>query len=122
MHPFILYSLEAYSSGVNDLVDSMDVFPIEFYMLMTAGDFEPWLPEDSVCLQVLMQYFVSFDWFLEVTRQRLTEIYDKELVDRMLPFKAEDYFWKNTECKWWMCILIADGTICADDVPTNHIN
>lgn len=90
--------MEAYTKGVNDFVDSMDFYPIEFYMLW-APHFEPWLPEDSVCLQVLMQYFVSFDWFLEITRQRLTEIYDKELVDKMLPFKQEDYFWNNTECK-----------------------
>jgi acyl-homoserine lactone acylase PvdQ len=44
----------------------------------------------------MLQYFLSFDWFLELTRQRLTEIYDKELVDRMLPFKQKDYFWNDT--------------------------
>ena len=43
-----------------------------------------------------MMYFFSFDWFMELTRQRLTEIYDKDLVDRMLPFKQEDYFFNNT--------------------------
>ena len=46
-----------------------------------------------------MQYFLSFDWFLELTRQRLTEIYDKELVDRMLPFKQEDYFTQDSHRK-----------------------
>lgn len=45
---------------------------------------------------MLIQYFQTFDWSLELTRQRLTEIYDKELVDRMLPFKEEDYFFNNT--------------------------
>jgi hypothetical protein len=47
----------------------------------------------------MMQYFISFDWFLELTRQRLTEIYDKELVDRMIPFRQEDYFWNDTNRK-----------------------
>lgn len=56
--------------------------------------------------QVLMQYFLSFDWFLELTRQRLTEIYDKELVDRMLPFKQEDYFFNSTECTPYLFSLI----------------
>jgi hypothetical protein len=82
---------------VNDLVDSLSWYPIEFYILW-APHFEPWTVEDSIGMQVLMQYFISFDWFLEMTRQRLTEIYDKELVDRMLPFKQEDYFFNNSHC------------------------
>ena len=49
-----------------------------------------------------MQYFISFDWFLELTRQRLTEIYDKELVDRMIPFRQEDYFWNDTNRKIYL--------------------
>jgi acyl-homoserine lactone acylase PvdQ len=94
----LLHSLQAYSDGVNDFVDSLTWWPVEFY-LMWAGPFEPWRPEDSLTMQVLMQYFISFDWFLELTRQRLTEIYDKELVDRMLPFRQQDYFFNNTHCK-----------------------
>ncbi len=91
-------SLESYAKGVNDFVDSMTWYPIEFY-LMWAPRFEPWTAQDSLTIQVLMQYFISFDWFLELTRQRLTEIYDKELVDRMLPFKQEDYYFNNTQRK-----------------------
>lgn len=64
----------------------MSWYPIEFYMFWAAHP-EPWTPEDSITQQVLIQYFLSFDWFFELTRQRLTEIYDKELVDRMMPFK-----------------------------------
>jgi acyl-homoserine lactone acylase PvdQ len=83
--------LESYAKGVNDFVDSMDWWPLEFYMMWTGGHgqggFEPWTPEDTLCVQVMVQYFISFDWFLELTRQRLTEIYDKELVDKMLPFR-----------------------------------
>ena len=36
--------------------------------------------------------FVSTDWFIELLRERLLEVYDKELVDRLLPYKKEDYF------------------------------
>lgn len=92
------FSLQAYADGVNDLVDSLSWYPIEFYLMWTPH-FEPWTVEDSLCYQSLFQYFISFDWFLELTRQRLTEIYDKELVDRMLPFKKKDYFYQNTERK-----------------------
>lgn len=91
-------------------MDSLSWYPIEFYILW-APHFEPWTVEDSLGMQVLMQYFISFDWFLELTRQRLTEIYDKELVDRMLPFKQEDYFWKDTHCKKRKMI---DITWCSD--------
>jgi acyl-homoserine lactone acylase PvdQ len=89
------YRLESYARGVNDFVDSLTWWPIEFYLLWVPK-FEPWTVEDSLGIQVLMQYMVSFDWFLELTRQRLTEIYDKELVDRMLPFRRQDYFYKET--------------------------
>ena len=96
--------MQAYSDGVNDYIDSMSWYPIEFY-IMQAPHPEPWTPEDSVSMQVLMQYFLSFDWFLELTRQRLTEIYDKDLVDRMLPFKQEDYFTQDSHRKHSYLIL-----------------
>ena len=82
--PFL--RIESYAKGINDFVDSMILHPIEFYILWLPK-FEHWTVEDTIGMQVLMQYFISFDWFLELTRQRLTEIYDKELVDKMLPFK-----------------------------------
>ena len=43
----IFYSLEAYSSGVNDYIDSLSWYPIEFYILQAPHP-EPWTPEDSV--------------------------------------------------------------------------
>ena len=80
-------SLQAYSDGVNDNIDSMSLYPVEFYILQAPHP-EPWTPEDSVSMQFLMQYLLSFDWLLELTRHRLTEIYDKDLVDRMLPLES----------------------------------
>ena len=64
--PNILTSLEIYSQGVNDFVSNMKFYPIEFYLLWT--DFEPWTPADSLGMHVLLQYFISFDWFFELTR------------------------------------------------------
>lgn len=32
------------------------------------------------------------DWALEYIRARLTEIYDRKLVDQLLPYKPEHYF------------------------------
>lgn len=90
---------------MNDYIDSLTWYPLEFYLLWAPHP-ETWKPEDTIMAQVLMQYFLSFDWFLELTRQRLTEIYDKELVDRMLPFKQEDYFFNSTECTPYLFSLI----------------
>jgi len=47
---------------------------------------------------VILQYFISFDWFLELTRTKLTEIYDKDLVDKMMPHNQKDLYYENTNC------------------------
>lgn len=46
-----------------------------------------------------MQYFIANDWFFELVRQRLTEIYDKDMVDKMIPFQEEFYYFNNTNSK-----------------------
>ena len=33
----------------------------------------------------------STDWFAELLRERLLEVYDKELVDQILPYKKEGF-------------------------------
>ena len=38
-----------------------------------------------------MIFFCSTDWFAELLRERLLEVYDKELVDQILPYRKE-YF------------------------------
>jgi hypothetical protein len=38
--------MDAYAAGINDFVDSMEWYPIEFYMTHTS--FEPWTVEDSI--------------------------------------------------------------------------
>lgn len=38
-----------------------------------------------------MLYFLTKDWFFELMRERLTEVYDRETVDKLMPFKREDY-------------------------------
>jgi hypothetical protein len=35
---------------------------------------------------------LSGDWYYEIVRERLTEIYDRKTVDEMLPFQAEHYY------------------------------
>jgi hypothetical protein len=55
-------------------------------------DFEPWTPFDTLSIIHLMTVFLSTDWYFELMRGRLTEIYDKDFIDKLLPIREEDYF------------------------------
>ena len=86
-----LDALKNYAAGVNKVRDNIVAYPREFMILWT--NFEEWTPKDSVSVEQLIILFVSTDWFIELLRERLLEVYDKELVDRLLPYKKEDYFY-----------------------------
>ena len=81
--------LENYSAGINKAVENILVWPPEFYLLWNS--FEPWTPRDSLAMQYILIYFSSSDWFGELLRERLLEIYDKQFVDRLVPFKRSDF-------------------------------
>jgi hypothetical protein len=49
-------------------------------------NFEPFTIEDSVAIQFLTTIFVSGDWFYEMVRERLLEVYSRDMVDRIFPF------------------------------------
>ena len=52
---------------------------MEFYIFMTG--FEPWTVKDSLSIEYLINTLISTDWFVEMLRIRLLEVYDRELVD-----------------------------------------
>jgi len=76
-----------YAAGINKVAENLKVYPMEFYVLMTS--FEPWTVKDSLACEYLFNAMLSTDWFAEMLRVRLLEIYDRDLVDQLLPFKAE---------------------------------
>jgi penicillin amidase len=76
--------LQNYAAGVNKVVENIHVYPVEFYMFWQ--NFEPFAIEDSVAIQFLTTVFVSSDWFFEMVRERLLEVYPKPMVDRMIPY------------------------------------
>lgn len=79
-----------YSKGVNQALKQTRIFQSEFYLTWTK--FEKWTVFDTVCNLQLLTFFMSSDWFYEHLRERLTEIYDKKLVDEMLPYDPAKYF------------------------------
>ena len=52
---------------------------MEFYVLMT--DFEPWTVRDSISIEYMINVLISADWFSEMIRLRLLEVYDRDVVD-----------------------------------------
>ena len=82
--------LQNYCNGVNKAAQNVKLYPIEFYILMTG--FEELTTNDVASYLTLLTVFLSRDWCHEYLRSKLTEIYDREFVDRLIPFKKEDYF------------------------------
>jgi len=82
--------LKNYAGGINKVVENIKVYPLEFHVLFTS--FEPWSPRDSLACQFFYNLLASTDWFAEMLRVRLLEVYERELVDQILPFKPEHFF------------------------------
>ena len=76
--------IQNYCNGVNKAARNVKLYPVEFYIVM-AG-FEDITPYDVASYLSLLTLFLSRDWCHEYLRSRLTEIYDREFVDRLLPF------------------------------------
>jgi acyl-homoserine lactone acylase PvdQ len=88
--------VENYVAGVNKVAENLHFYPLEFYMFWQ--NFEPFTIEDSIAIQYLTTIFVSGDWFYEMVRERLLEVYTRDMVDRIFPFQKEHmYPFKNLE-------------------------
>ena len=74
----------------------MKVYPLEFYM--TWQEFHTWTVEDTLTVQGFLQYLITFDWFMEVVREKLLDIYDWNIVEKMLPFKGDHYYNDDMIC------------------------
>ena len=88
--PEEILSLEQYAAGVNKAVANMKVLPAEFYFFWT--DFEPWTPLDSSSVMHILAYFLSIDGWNTMLRERLLEVYDQTLVEKIVPFHVKNYF------------------------------
>jgi hypothetical protein len=55
-------------------------------------DFEPWKPQDTLTIHLLMAMFLTFDYPLEIVRHKIGHIYDMNLVNRMFPWKEHETF------------------------------
>ena len=84
-----LLLLENYAAGINKVAEELHVWPLEFYMLWS--DFEPWTPRDSVAISYILANFVTSDWAFELTRTRLLEVFPRDFVNKIFPFRKQDF-------------------------------
>lgn len=99
MDPVKLDDWVNYAHGVNEAAKQTKIYQSEFYL--TWQTFEEWTVLDSLCHLQLMHLFMSSDWYYELLRERLTEIYTREEVDEMLPYNPEHYFKFNSTAEPW---------------------
>lgn len=81
---------ENYAAGINKAFENMQSYPIEYYLLWT--DFEPFTAKDGMSMQVLMSSFCTSDWHIELFRERLSEIYPIDLVEKLLPMGKDNLY------------------------------
>ena len=79
-----------YADGINKAVRHMKVYPAEFYFFWV--DFEPWTPLDSASIIYFLTFVLSQDGWNMMLRERLLEVYDRDLVEKILPVRPSDYF------------------------------
>ena len=82
--------LTNYAGGINKVVKNIKTYPLEFHVLLTS--FEPWTVKDSLAIEYFFSAVASTDWFAEMLRVRLLEVYDRDLVDQLIPFKPEHLY------------------------------
>jgi len=83
-----LLTLKNYAAGINKMVEQMHVHPLEFYMFGVS--FEPFTVRDAITTQYLFAVLMTSDWYFEMTRERLLEIYTKEQVDALIPHNMHE--------------------------------
>jgi hypothetical protein len=80
--------LTNYAAGINKMVEQLHVYPLEFYMFAT--NFDPFTPKDAAAVQYLFAMLISSDWYFEMTRERLLEVYTKDEVDKLIPYNMKE--------------------------------
>ncbi len=82
--------LENYAAGVNKVAENIQMYPSEFYIFWK--DFEPFEITDALAMQYLLVTFCTSDWFFELMRERLAEVYTTEMIDKLMPMGKEHLF------------------------------
>jgi len=60
--------------------------------------FETWTPFDSLAYGSFLEAVSSTDWYVEMLRVRMLEVYERDVVDQLFPFKPEHiYPFENVE-------------------------
>jgi len=83
-----LSNLEAYAAGVNAVIESEQVLPVEFQVLRITP--EPWKPADSVAWMLVMSWDLSGNWRSELARMRyMTKLGRERAAEFMPPYPGD---------------------------------
>lgn len=83
LDPETVASLEAYSAGVNAVLESDQVLPVEFHAFRIKP--EPWKPADSVAWLLVMSWDLSGNWRSELSRLRYMTKLGRERAAEFMP-------------------------------------
>ena len=75
--------LQAYTDGVNAVINTLRARPPEFVILGLTP--EPWAPEDSLAWAIMMAWDLGANWQTELIRLRLALKLPKDRIDQLLP-------------------------------------
>jgi penicillin amidase len=90
-------NLQAYANGVNDYVSHLSftgegssgrLLPPEF-LALGIKNWNPWVPEDTICIIKLLNFHLSWNWGQDLLRDVLEKAGLEDLVEEIFPFTAE---------------------------------
>ena len=92
-----LEMIQAYADGVNDFTanlgfgksDSTGIFLPPEFIALGIKEFNPWTPEDSICILKLLNFHLSWNWGQDLLREVLESSGLEDMVEEIFPFTAE---------------------------------
>ncbi|EGR30548.1 hypothetical protein IMG5_129652 [Ichthyophthirius multifiliis] len=86
--PETIINLQAYTTGINECSQKMNVLPLEYQITRTK--FVQWELLDSLYIMKLLSFQLTLDWQFELIREKLKIIYGRDVAGKM--FAGEDLF------------------------------
>ncbi|KRX01494.1 hypothetical protein PPERSA_01397 [Pseudocohnilembus persalinus] len=85
--------IQTYVNGINDYVHSLPMLPIEFQIL--GESFEDWTLEDCISIELLLNLFLSLDFYYEPVKDVVREKYGNDLAEKIFASREQHLFEKT---------------------------
>ena len=91
--PQTLKRLKLYVKGINDYAKNTKMLPFEFYLFWLNWD--DWIVQDTLASINMLSFMLEFDWFYEISRQRLLETVGFDIGVKAITYGGKNIF-RNT--------------------------